>query len=366
MTANGEKARVGILTWHYYSNVGSNLQAWAMQHVLEDMGFDACFVNYRRREFDGERFPRGVVKAFLDDLPFGPSFDTWRFQRDELRQTRKTYDSVEVRSICGEFDALVCGSDQIWAPNVFNPVYMLDGVEDGVRKVSYAASIGLPDIPAALRGQYKSLLSRFDFIGVREEQGRDLIVNELGLDATTVLDPTFLVARDTWLSLADGTRAAHEPYIFCYFLGAPSRYVDAVERAARETGLRVVAYLPEAGDAELSGCQTLRKMAVPEFLGWLSGASLVLTDSFHGIALSANLGIDFLAYRRFDEGDALNQNSRVLNILGKLGLLDRLMPLDGCDFTKIDWTAISAKLDAEVAPSRAFLVEALRGVGDGA
>ena len=55
-----------------------------------------------------------------------------------------------------------------------------------------------------------------------------------------------------------------------------------------------------------------------------------------------------------------------LYALGKLGLLDRLMPLDGCDLTKIDWTATSAKLDVEVASSRAFLVGALRGVGDGA
>lgn len=365
MTENRGKARVGILTWHYYSNVGSNLQSWAMQRVLCGMGHDVSFVNYRRREFDGERFPKGAVKLVLDTLPFGPCFDTWRFQRDELRQTRKTYDPEEARSLCNGFDALVCGSDQIWAPNVFNPVYMLDGVDDAVRKVSYAASIGLPDIPVAMRGRYKELLSRFDAIGVREEQGRDLIINELGLKATAVLDPTFLVSRDTWLSLADGFRSADEPYIFCYFLGAPSRYADAVAEAARETGLRVVAYLPEAGGAELSGCETIRKMAVPEFLGYLSGAALAMTDSFYGIALSVNLGVDFLAYRRFDDGDAINQNSRVLNILGKLGLLDRLMPLDGVGLADIDWDAARTRLDAEVDASRSFLADALRGVGCG-
>ena len=365
MTNTQGKAKVGILTWHYYGNVGSNLQSWAMQRVLSDMGFNVSFVNYRKRELDGERFPKGLIKSVLDAFPFGPSFDTWRFQRGELRQTRKTYTPAGARAICDGFDAVVCGSDQIWAPNVFNPVYMLDGVSDGVRKIAYAASIGLPDIPIELRDEYKSLLSRFDAIGVREEQGRDLVVNELGLDAVAVLDPTFLVSRNTWLSVADASRIAGGPYVFCYFLGSPSRYSDVVRKAARETGLPVVAYLPEAGEAEISGCRALRRMAVPEFLGWLSGASLVMTDSFHGIALSANLGVDFLAYRRFDEGDALDQNSRVLNILGKLGLLGCLMPLGECRAPEIDWGAVNARLADERISSRSFLDHALADVGGG-
>lgn len=50
----------------------------------------------------------------------------------------------------GLFDTFVCGSDQIWAPNVFNDVYMLSFVDDEKEKVSYAASIGLPYIPNEL------------------------------------------------------------------------------------------------------------------------------------------------------------------------------------------------------------------------
>lgn len=362
---NQRKAKVGILTWHYYANVGSNLQAWAMEHVLCSMGFDTYFINYRRREFDGDRFPKGAVKAALDALPFGPSFDTWRFQRDELRQTRRTYSHAGVRKISNDFDALVCGSDQIWAPNVFDSIYMLEGVSDSIRKIAYAASIGLPDIPLELRETYRTLLSRFYAIGVREDQGRELLGRALGLEASTVLDPTFLVSRNEWLSLAGEVCGEREPYIFCYFLGAPSRYAEAVAKARRETGLPVITYLPEAGDDTLPGCRILRKMAVPEFLTWLSGASLVMTDSFHGIALSVNLKVDFLAYQRFDEGDAINQNSRVFNLLSKIDLLDRIMPNDRCDISGISWDDADDRLTAEIASSRAFLDSALEGIGGG-
>ena len=359
------KAKVGILTWHYYTNVGSNLQAWAMQHLLEGMGFDAQFVNYRKREFDGERFPKGIVKAVVDALPFGPRFDTWRFQHDEFKQSRKTYSPEGARGICDGFDAVVCGSDQIWAPNVFDPVYLLDGVAEGVRKVAYAASIGLPSIPEGLRGEYRRLLSRYDVIGVREEQGRMLLRSQLHIDVTTVLDPTFLVSGEDWRKLAS-VNYGHSPYVFCYFLGAPSRYEEAAASAARATGLPVIAYLPEAGKAEIPGCRTLRKMAVPEFLSWLNGASLVMTDSFHGIALSINLGVEFLAYRRFDDDDALNQNSRVLNVLSKLGLNDHLMSSGEYRSIETDWAAVAKRLEAEVFASRSFLDSALVGLGGGA
>lgn len=363
MSEVASRLQVGILTWHYYANVGSNLQAWAMQRVLSSMGFDARFVNYRKREFDGDRFPKGLVKGVCDALPLLPSFGTWRFQRDELLQTCKTYTPEGTREICDRMDAVVCGSDQIWAPNVFDPVYFLQGVSDRVRKVSYAASIGLSDIPADMRPAYRSLLSRFDSIGVREDQGRDLIRGELGLEATTVLDPTFLIGSREWETLAEAEREGDGPYAFCYFLGDPSRYADAVADAARRTGLPVVAYLPEAGDKAIPGCTVVRRMAVPEFLGMILGSSLVMTDSFHGIALSVNLGREFCAYRRFDEGDAIDQNSRVVNILGKLGLSDHLLPLHEFREPETDWEAVLGRLESERAASRSFLESALGGLG---
>lgn len=363
LTETQRRIRVGILTWHYYANVGSNLQAYAMQHVLRGMGFDTQFVNYRKKELDGDRFPKGIIKGLCNSVPFLPSFDTWRFQRDEFCQTRKTYRAEGARMLCDGFDAVVCGSDQIWAPNVFDPVYFLEGVSDRVRKVSYAASIGLPDIPEGLRSRYCKYLSDFDAIGVREDQGRDLIERELGLEATTVLDPTFLLSKEEWLSLATKSHADAGGYIFCYFLGSPMRYSAAVAKAAEIIGLPVVAYLPESSTEVISGARVLRRMAVPEFIGWLQSASLVITDSFHGVALSANLGREFAVYLRFDEDDAINQNSRVINILRKLGLEDHLQPLNVFDPVPTDWNAVDSQLDSERALSYAFLKSALSDIG---
>lgn len=361
MTDDQEKPKVGILTWHYYSNVGSNLQAWAMQRVLGNMGFDSQFVNYRKYELDGDRFPKSAVKAFLDVLPLGSRFDTWRFQHSELRQTRKTYDPVEAATICDGFDVVVCGSDQIWAPNVFDPVYMLDGVSSGVRKVSYAASIGIPVIPEDLKPEYSKLLSRFDAISVREEQGRRLLEG-LGIHATTVLDPTLLLGREEWDVVA-ASGATEPACVFCYFLGDPSRYASVLDRVSNEGKERIVAYLPEGGESPVPGCRIIRRMGPAEFLSWIRSSDIVLTDSFHGIALSVVYGTEFIAFKRFSAGSPVNQNSRVENILSKLGLMHRLSSHGAFPEDSIAWGDVYQKLEAERKASWAFLRDAL-GVHD--
>lgn len=356
--------KIGILTWHYYANVGSNLQAYAMLRALAKLGYDAEFVNYRHRNYDGERGARGVVKSICNVVSTvvtgTPRFAAYDFQRRNFRQSRRTYDAAEARALCGRYAAVICGSDQIWAPNVFDPVYMLEGVSDGVRKVSYAASIGLSDIPEGLRLRYRELLSGFDAVSVREEQARTLLHDKLGIEAACVLDPTFLLTRADWDEVSEGRFPAE---VFCYFLGDASRYAGVVALASEVTEASVTAYLPEGGDAPVEGCEVVRRMGPSEFLARIRDARLVLTDSFHGIALSVNYGTDFVAFERFASGSAINQNSRVYNILGKLGLEGRLCAPEACGLPdSIDWVAVGGRLEAERISSWAFLREALGGV----
>ena len=91
-------------------------------------------------------------------------------------------------------DAVIYGSDQIWAPNCYNPFYFfhfLRGKE--IRKISYAASIGLNEIPSNLVPIYKRHLQDFYKVSVREEEGKVLLNKECGIDADVVLDPTLSV-----------------------------------------------------------------------------------------------------------------------------------------------------------------------------
>lgn len=103
----------------------------------------------------------------------------------------------------------------------FNPVYMIDFVDGKkVNKVSYAASIGLNEIPEKYVGQYSSLLGDFTSLAVREEEGARLLKDRCGIVANIVLDPTLLVNVAEYRALQSTKYLPFLPskYIFCYFL----------------------------------------------------------------------------------------------------------------------------------------------------
>ena len=156
--------KIGLLTWHYYSNVGSNLQAFAIAESVKALGFDCEFINYRKRELDAEYGWRRIVKSICVPmgrlLPKRFRFETYQFQRKYLPQGPVFYDRNQFSSRCQKYDAIVCGSDQIWAPNVFDPLYLLAYAPEKTERLSYAVSIGLPSIPDELQLQYREYLSK--------------------------------------------------------------------------------------------------------------------------------------------------------------------------------------------------------------
>ena len=83
------------------------------------------------------------------------------------------------------------GSDQVWNPDHFDEVYLLDFVPDNIRKISYASSIGVEQLPETLKGKYKKYLKRFDSISVRESKAADVIEKLVNKPVDVVLDPTF-------------------------------------------------------------------------------------------------------------------------------------------------------------------------------
>ena len=73
------------------------------------------------------------------------------------------------------YGAVVCGSDQLWAPkNVLADYFTLTLFPDSLNRFSYAASFGVSRVPALLKGRYRKFLNRLSHISVREEQGKAL------------------------------------------------------------------------------------------------------------------------------------------------------------------------------------------------
>lgn len=304
--------KVGIITWHYYPNYGSSLQAYALQESIKALGYDVRFINYRN--------PKIVRKVELKDLlrvvlsnSIGRVISRYRFShlnymRKYLLQTKPVYDEQGVQELSSQFDTIVFGSDQIWAPNVYNAIYQ-GKYSPNCKKVSYAASIGLPEIPQALVEKYKENLSSFSYIGIREEEGQMVLKNQCGIDSEVVLDPTLLLSVDRYKAMERKVPNMKEPFVFCYFLNANNQYQQSVEAYAKKHGLRIVGCSARNEDEEWM--TIIKDISACEFLWLIHHSNSVFTDSYHGTIFSLLYHKNFRTFMRFAEDDPIVQNSRI-------------------------------------------------------
>jgi len=329
--------KIGIMTWYRYENYGTALQASALSKKIEQLGYDPRLIQYT---------PKGkcTVEEKVDW-----KYITHKIKNKILQYNKRLYISEERRKlflqyiemhiveskVCNtypelfelneEYDAFVCGSDQIWSPLCFDDKYFLSFVEDSEKMVAYAPSIGSIEITnSSIREKMSQLLKRFKHLSVREKQGAKLIYDIAGVDAKVVLDPTLLLTADEWNDYVakERTTILKKDYIVCYFLGEYQKYAAFIKTLSKKSGMPV--YVIPVFEGQ-------EKEAVPyevgpsEFITLIKGAKYVCTDSFHGMAFSINFNIPFSVFKRFSDSDPENQNSRIFNLLELLKLSDRLI-----------------------------------------
>lgn len=312
------KKRIGLITWHYYSNFGSALQTYALQETIKKKHYKVKVINYRNPKFGKTSEVKELAKIIKYKIS-GDKVNTYysSFQNKYFEQTRVVQDGKKLLRLSKRFDAFVCGSDQIWAPNVFNPVYMLNFVPHGKKKISYAASIGLNELSPEFIILYTDLLSDFDYISIREDTGADLLREKCGIDVLTVLDPTLLIDISEWEQIEKQPEHIVQKYIFCYFLNKEHSYSELVKQYAKKHGYSIIGVSANKNDAEW---MKLVDIGPCEFLWMIHNSTIVFTDSYHGTIFSLLYHKKFVTFERFADSDPICQNSRIYQLDSYFGL----------------------------------------------
>ena len=186
------KQKVGILTWHDPTNCGSTLQAYALHLYLRNQGIDARIIRYvpqwcrgdymqmpisklsRKRQL--KRFAKNSLLPFYYHLtsrvqkkinPFFP------FYYHYCKMTSACTED-NIAKVCKPFTTIISGSDQVWNPCFIDPIFLQNFAVNNINKISYAASLGGKKMPEELADLYKSCLSSFRAISVRENDGHDI------------------------------------------------------------------------------------------------------------------------------------------------------------------------------------------------
>lgn len=325
--------KIGLSTFFRCDNYGAVLQCYALQQVLRARGYDCEVVNYVARRAISSPL-RTVLRTIWQPIrktlfcPLrGPRTDAFISKGFVL--SRKICTDAEFLDYANGLEALVVGSDQVWAPiNRRETQFFLDGVSETVRKISYAASFGVLKLPDGLVADYRRRIGRFDVLSVREPTGAEIVRNLLGTSPVVTIDPTLLLEARQWRMIAeDGRALAGDGYILVYFMKKDADVVDWMIRAAETIAARERKRVVLLNGREWKVFTTRHKMifnAGPgEFLRLIRDADAVVTDSFHGAVFSIVFG-RMLAVPQFGERDSRSAaQTRLSNLL-------RLAERQGC------------------------------------
>ncbi len=361
--------KIGLMTWFTYHNYGTLLQCKAMLSLIEKLGYSVKLINYKPRpNYKTIKYSlvrkginytkRKIVNKTTNSLILEQkNMDKYI---ENYPKTSEVNTAPQLYALNDEFDAFVCGSDQIWLSSAFDENYFLSFVQDSNKKISYAPSLGTTTIGnGIIKNKMKKLISSIDYLSVREQQGADLIKELTSREAKVVLDPTLLLDHEDWKK--EMVEINESNYIAAYFLGDNKDYIEICNKIAKKLNKKLF-FIPNKPKDLLNPNTTKNDIGPKEFLSIIDSADLVLTDSFHGMIFSINFKKDFIAFKRFKD-NTLSQNSRIINILKKLELMDHLYE-DNIEETlksslNTDYSIVHDKLNILKKDSINFLVNAL-------
>lgn len=364
------KKTLGIITFNRASNYGAILQAYAMKCVCENLGYEVHVVNYIKGIKDDDPTPikdffeasskkKAVFKFVRNSLSYIWDKQRWRefvsFRNKYLNESKICATKEEVEAL--GYDAYIIGSDQIWNYNItgnaFDPVYFGDFGKNAVC-VLYAASSHDTPFPLDKELEFKELLSETKAeIGIREQKLADYVGSLTGVKYPVVLDPTLLAGRKIMESIVED-EVPEKPYILMYQIDANPASDISVKTLETRFGCNVYTMtVPRIGSFH-----GRKGTAGPErFLTLLKNAEFLVTNSFHGIALSLLFEKQFYVY----ENNGVM--SRIDGLLETLGLDKRKVKMvaDIDLENQIDYVPVTECLNTLRQASLSYLASALDG-----
>ena len=379
--------KIGIMTcWGSGDNYGQQLQCYALQKYLKQLGHDAYLIRYdksmdsKRFEFSGKVL-RKLKRSYKVFIP-----EYWKERRENKRLDRErteissqiihlrnfkdfreknlslskiVYSSYrQLRDNPPEADMYVTGSDQVWhfslsgfgSPKEEMRAYMLDFGGKEIIRISAAASWGRTEIPTKWKRHIKPLLHKFNTVTVREASAIELC-RQCGKDAVLVPDPTLYLEAETYRSLYEKNevRKPAKDYVMVYWVnngGHPP--MEEIRRWSKERKLEIE-YVTGNGMLDK---YPQNYATVQEWLYLVDHAQYIITNSFHACVFSLIFKKRFGAIKI--NGQESGMNDRLASLFDICNVTPRY--ISATNFACLDWEAETVQIDQCVD-----LKEAIRG-----
>ena len=377
--------RIAIFTHPLRTNYGGNLQAFALQRAISNLGHEVYTINcsgndayrgllhqffaYTKRTIQHHILRKDVSTAWAPGIPDDDYNYISQYIRPFIQQQIKTTGQVSFRNLasCVEvqnLDAYVVGSDQVWASNSCPSAFLPFIKNKDKIKITYAASSGNTPWFNDWRTRKKCLrlIRHFKAISVREHALADALRTRFGIDANVHLDPTLLLYPEDYLSCIN-LHEIGQPALCSYLLDLnPAK--ESIEKHIATVLSLNVKRVNAKQKYSLTKQNDLDACTFPSIDEWLSTyyhCEYIITDSFHGTVFAIIFNKPFICLGNKERGSA-----RFDTLLGTFGLKDRMISnttqekIDRILNTPIDWERVNSILEFERQRGINYLKENLK------
>lgn len=353
--------KIAVMTQPLGSNYGGIMQAFALQKVLRDYGHEVITIDRRNDKGSFILQAGRVLRSFFYRILSQKNAQHLsakercyvfhgmkKFIQNNISLSAPIHSTEALKDYFSRanFELVVIGSDQVWrpkySPNIYN--FFGNAVVGRAAIVAYAASFGVDEweYTPVQTEHCKKLAKKFSAISVRERGGVKLCKEYLGVDPLLVLDPTMLVKREEYETLARGQAPTNKKAVLKYILDDTEVTQQYVNTISRHLGMSIFSAQPRKR-LEIGGGH-IDDYKFPEVEAWVASfrdAEFVVTDSYHGCVFSLIFNKPFVAIGNKDRG-----LSRFDTLLSHFGLENRLVlesygNIAALVDTEIDWISVN-------------------------
>lgn len=351
--------KVAIITTHHEPNYGNKLQNYALQTILQRLGYDVETINDARSwpDLTSWRVNKKALLHFFIRFRTQP----WHVKYSKFFLWSKmhiNYSKVNIHTdadmvgLAEKYDFFVVGSDQIWNPEwrIFSNEFGFANFARREQKVAYAPSLGVSIMPPERIEEYKKWLKDWNALSCREEEGAKIISELTSKDVPVVLDPTMLFTQEDWNKITSH-RIVKDKYILVYsVIGMREEYRTHIEKLASDLHLKVI---------NLSEGKYLNS-GPSEFISLVKYASYIVTDSFHGSVFAILYHVPLIVINRTLITGERDKTSRLKTLFRIIGMEEIEFNDLFNEILNLNWAEADRRLEIARSQSINYLTNALR------
>ncbi len=340
--------KIGIMSMQRVINYGSYMQALSLKTILEELGHEVVFVDYKAKPSIQHRrsisYWQGRIKnAVKNTWFFWTAANIYRgrpigyrlpkeYTEGELAFIQALKDlgvDYDHQHFHAEVDALIIGSDEVFnclqdADNVGFSPELFGQHNHAKRLLSYAASFGNTTLERleqyGVSKQVGRYLKDFDAISVRDENSAEIVRELIGKEPFQHLDPALIGGIESMPWVENEVKGYLAVYAYPHRI-SPEEGKEIVS-FANDKGLRVLSL---CGEQKIPGFENLKSCTPYEILPYIRNADYVVTDTFHGAIFSIIHHVPVAIYCRRPQDASYSNSEKILDLLRKLNLMNRLI-----------------------------------------